>query len=160
MRFQPRELAAKALDVPKDVLVNDADQAEEFKQRVLEWGCGQKQLVEWCEGTFDGISDLVCWLVNIAESMSFINDGEVPCDLTDVRLFGTGELVGADDDLGTVKWPSLSSCIRLSSALQSLLWTSRVPKKSNISNKSGFLFWVYFPVAAWSAARVQQIFLV
>jgi hypothetical protein len=32
----------------------------------------------------------------------------------------------------------------LSSALQSLLWTSKVPKKSNISNKSGFLFWVYF----------------
>ncbi len=40
--------------------------------------------------------------------------------------------------------PSLSSRIRLSSALQSLLWTSKVPKKSNMSNKSGFLFWVYF----------------
>jgi hypothetical protein len=40
--------------------------------------------------------------------------------------------------------PSLSSRIRLSSALQSLLWTSKVPKKSNISNKSGFPFWVCF----------------
>src|SRR5690349_11970367 len=36
--------------------------------------------------------------------MRFINYSEVPCDLTDVRLFGTGELVGADDDLGAVKW--------------------------------------------------------
>ena len=31
--------------------------------------------------------------------------------------------------------PSLSSRIRLSSALLSLLWTSKVPKKSNMSNK-------------------------
>ena len=35
-------------------------------------------------------------------------------------------------------WPSLTSRIRLSSALQSLLWTSKLPKKSNISNKPGF----------------------
>jgi hypothetical protein len=34
--------------------------------------------------------------------------------------------------------PSLSSRIRLSNALQSLLWTSKVPKKSNMSNKPGF----------------------
>ena len=40
-------------------------------------------------------------------------------------------------------WPSLSSLIRLSSAFQSLLWTSKVPKKSNMSNKSRFLSWVY-----------------
>jgi hypothetical protein len=33
--------------------------------------------------------------------------------------------------------PSLSSRIRLSSALQSLLWTAKVPKKSNIGNKLG-----------------------
>jgi len=31
--------------------------------------------------------------------------------------------------------PSLSSRIRLSNALQSLLWTSKVPEKSNMSNK-------------------------
>jgi hypothetical protein len=46
----------------------------------------------------------------------------------------------------------------LSGALQSLLWTSKVPKKGNMSNKSGFLFCVYFHCAASSAARVQQIF--
>jgi hypothetical protein len=33
---------------------------------------------------------------------------------------------------------SLSSHFRLSNALQSLLWTSKVPKKSNMSNKTGF----------------------
>jgi hypothetical protein len=32
----------------------------------------------------------------------------------------------------------LRSFIRLSSALPSLLWTSKVPKKSNMSNKPGF----------------------
>src|SRR5260370_13395574 len=32
-------------------------------------------------------------------------------------------------------WPSLSSRTRLSNAASSLLWTSKVPKKSNMSNK-------------------------
>jgi len=32
---------------------------------------------------------------------------------------------------------SLSSLFRLGSALQSLLWTSKVPKKSSMSNKLG-----------------------
>jgi hypothetical protein len=39
-------------------------------------------------------------------------------------------------------WPSLSSLIRLSSAFQSLLWTSKVPKKSNTCNKPRFSCWV------------------
>jgi hypothetical protein len=34
--------------------------------------------------------------------------------------------------------PSLSSRIRLSNAFPSLQWTSKVPKKSNMSNKIGF----------------------
>jgi hypothetical protein len=33
---------------------------------------------------------------------------------------------------------SLSSLFRLNSALQSLLWTSKVPKKSNMSNKPNY----------------------
>jgi len=36
--------------------------------------------------------------------------------------------------------PSLSSLIGLSNALRSLLWTSKVPKKSNMSNKPGAPF--------------------
>jgi hypothetical protein len=51
--------------------------------------------------------------------------------------------------------PSLTSRIRLSSALQSLLWTSKVPKKSNLSNKSGFLFLGLLPLS-WP--RVRQEF--
>src|ERR1700739_2245748 len=35
--------------------------------------------------------------------MSLINHSEVPCDLSDIRLFGASKLVGADDDLGAVK---------------------------------------------------------
>jgi hypothetical protein len=34
--------------------------------------------------------------------------------------------------------PSLSSRIRLSNAFPSLLWTPKVPQKSNMSNKTGF----------------------
>ena len=86
------------------MLVNDADQAR--KVRAASSGAGvavKKQLVEWRESTLDGVADLVCGLVDIAKSMRFVNDGEVPCDLPDVRLFGAGKLVGTDDDLGAVK---------------------------------------------------------
>src|SRR6266446_5774465 len=47
--------------------------------------------------------------------------------------------------------PSLSSRIRLTSALQSLLWTSKVPKKSNMSNKLGF------PSCAATAASLGRL---
>jgi len=49
-------------------------------------------------------------------------------------------------------WPSLSSLIRLSSAFQSLLWTSKVPKKSNASNKPRFSCWVYQGSARFQSA--------
>ena len=52
---------------------------------------------------------------------------------------------------------SLSSLFRLSSALQSLQWTSKVLKKSNMSNKSGFLFWVYWPRKGFSIGSIAHI---
>ena len=48
--------------------------------------------------------------------------------------------------------PSLSSRMRLSNALQSLLWTSKVPKKGNISNKPGF----FFSCLLWAIAVCQH----
>ena len=54
-----RTRAPKALDVAEDVLVNDADQAEEFEKRVLKWLCGQEQLVKRGKGTLEGVSDFV-----------------------------------------------------------------------------------------------------
>ena len=48
--------------------------------------------------------------------------------------------------------PSLSSRMRLSHALQSLLWTSKVLKKSNMSNKPGFPCW-----ACQNLARFQSV---
>jgi hypothetical protein len=48
----------------------------------------------------------------------------------------------------------LSSRIRLSNALQSLLWTSKVPKKSNMSNKSGFLSCGLLPFCGRKAAEL------
>jgi len=35
--------------------------------------------------------------------MRFVDDSEIPCDLTKVWLFGAGKLVRADDDLESVK---------------------------------------------------------
>ena len=55
--------------------------------------------------------------------------------------------------------PSRSSRIRLSSALQSLLWTSKVPKKSNISNKPGFPSWAYQNSARFQSALRESYHL-
>jgi len=48
--------------------------------------------------------------------------------------------------------PSLSGRIRLSNAFPSLLRTSKMPKKSNMSNKPGFPCWVY-----QDSARFQSV---
>ena len=86
------------------MLVNDADQAEEFEKRVLEWRSGQEQLVEWRKSTFDRISDFVCGLVDIAEPMRFVDNDKVPFRLLNVGLLRTRELVRADDDGLLLKW--------------------------------------------------------
>ena len=68
--FLAVNLAAETLDVSKDVLVNDADQPEEFEERVLKRRCSQKKLIEWGKGAFDRVPDLVCRLVDVAEPMA------------------------------------------------------------------------------------------
>jgi len=58
---------------------------------------------------------------------------------------------GGEGGIILLLFPQLSR-IRLSSALQSLLWTSKVPKKSNMSNKPGFPCWVYQDATRFQSA--------
>lgn len=57
-----------------------------------------------CEGTLDGFADLVSRLVHVAKAMGLVDHDEVPFRLGQIRLLGTGELIGTDDDLRLLKW--------------------------------------------------------
>ena len=45
--------------------------------------------------------------------MSFVNDGEIPCDLPNVWFLGTSELVRADDDLRAVEWVQIPRSLKV-----------------------------------------------
>jgi len=102
-RVHPRKLAAKALQITESVFVDDADETVELEQRVLQ-GCGsKKRLLPIRESRLDGVRDFIACLVDIPQTMSFINDNEIPRRLPDIGIFGSSELVGAENDLGLVE---------------------------------------------------------
>ena len=46
------KLLAKALEITEGPLVNDADEAEEFKERVLQWRCREQQFAASVSANF------------------------------------------------------------------------------------------------------------
>lgn len=96
--FRMAELRVEAAEVAEGELVDDADEAIELLQGVLEGRGRQQQLVAVGEGSLDGFADLVAGFVDVAEAVGLVDDDQVPLGLRQIRLFGAGELVGADDD--------------------------------------------------------------
>ena len=110
-RFQPRlergehlvlgetgELVAEAFEVAESVLVNEADEAEQFEQRILQRRGGEQELVLARQHCLQRVRDDVGRLVNIPEPVRFINHDQIPRHRGDVRGLVAGELVGADYD--------------------------------------------------------------
>jgi hypothetical protein len=102
-RVHPRKLAAKALQVSECEFVDDADETIKLEQRVLQ-RCGSKErLLPICESRLDSVRNLIACLVDVPQTMSFVNDNEVPRRLPNVSIFRSCELVGAENDLGLVE---------------------------------------------------------
>ena len=110
-RFQPRleclknlllgqigELLAKALEVAESVLVDDADEAEEFEQRVLQRRGREQKLVAFLQRQLERVGDDVGRLVDVAQPMGFVDDDEVPWRRSDIGRLAARKLIGADDD--------------------------------------------------------------
>src|SRR3989442_1202319 len=91
--IQIRELFAKALDVGEGVLVDEADEAEEFKQRVLKRRRGEKQLVSLTQCKLECVRDNIRRLVDVAEPMRFVDDHEVPRRVAYIGSLAASELI-------------------------------------------------------------------
>ena len=72
------ELLAEALQVAERVLVDEAHQAEQFEQGVLQRRRREQQLVLAGERQLEGVGDDVGWLVDVAQPVRLVDDHEVP----------------------------------------------------------------------------------
>ena len=95
---QPGEAGAVGLQVAEGEIVDDADQAVEFQERVLQRRGGQEHLAERGHALLDGVGNLVRGLVHVAEPVGFVDDHQIPACLADVRLHLPGEMVRTDND--------------------------------------------------------------
>ena len=95
---QPGEAGAVGLQVAEGKIVDDAHQAVEFQERVLQRRGGQEHLAERGHALLDGVGDLVRGLVHVAEPVGFVDDHQIPACLADVRLHLPDEMVRTDND--------------------------------------------------------------
>lgn len=95
--IQIGELLAEALEITESVFVNEAHQAEEFEQGVLQWCGGEQQLGRVRERPFQRVGDDVGGFVDVAQPVRFVDDHQVPRYGFYVGRFAPRELVGADD---------------------------------------------------------------
>ena len=92
------KLFAEAFQVAKRVFINEADQAKQFEQGILQGRGGQQELVFVCQSHFQRVGDDIGRLVNVAQPVGFIHDDEIPRRVGYIRGFVAGELVGANDN--------------------------------------------------------------
>ena len=85
-----RKLLAEALEVAEGMLVNEADEAEQFEQRVLQGRGREQQLGTFLQRLLERVGDDVRGLVDIAEAVGFVNHHEVPSRVRDVGGLACG----------------------------------------------------------------------
>ena len=92
------ELGAKTVDVPEDAVIDEADEAIEFQQRVLQRRGGQQYLgVNVRQRVLERLGDDIAGFVNVAQAMRFVEHDHIPVDPPDVVSLGLRKLIGADD---------------------------------------------------------------
>ena len=102
------KLLTEALQVAEGVFVNEAHQAEQLQQRVLQWRRREQQLVFAGQRQLERVGDDVRRLVDVAQAVRFVNDHQIPWLRMDICRLALGELVGADNDLRSLEWAELA----------------------------------------------------
>ena len=98
------ELGAEAVEVAEDAPVDNADQAVEFEQAVLQQGGSEQDFrADVSQRVLQGFGDDVAFFIDVAQAVRFVEYDEIPGDTLDVGRFGFGELVGTDDGALLVK---------------------------------------------------------
>lgn len=95
---QARKACAEAREIAEREVIDDAGQAVELEERVLERGRCQEYLREGCDGVLNRQCDSARSLVDVPEAVSLVDDHEVPRCLAEVSLLRSGEVVRAEDD--------------------------------------------------------------
>ena len=97
------ELLPEALQITEGVVIDEAHQAEQLQEGILQ-GCGrEQQFALTFKRHFERVGDDVGRLIYVSQAVGFVNDYQVPWDGTDVTRPAPGEMVGADDDLRDLK---------------------------------------------------------
>ena len=91
------ELIAETAEIAEGVIVDDADEAEEFEQGVLQRSGGEQELVAFLQGSLEHVGDDVRGLVNIPQPVGFVDHHEIPRSPMDIGGLVAGKLVGAND---------------------------------------------------------------
>ena len=101
------KLFTEALQVAKDVFINETHQAEQLQQRILQRRSGEQQLVLACQRHFESFGDHIRRLVDITQPMGFVNYYQIPWNRLDILSLALGELIGTDNDFWCLKRPKL-----------------------------------------------------
>ena len=94
--IQMEKLLPKAAEVAEGVFVDEADEAVQFEQRVLERRRREQEFLSMGECLLEDVGDNVRGFVDVAESVGLVDDDEIPVRGRDVRRLAFGELVGTD----------------------------------------------------------------
>jgi len=106
---QACEAGSVGFQIPKGIVINDAHQAIECQERVLEWRSGQQHLGEGGHCLLDGVGDLTRGLIDVAQAMGFVDYHQIPRGLLQVRLFLARKLVRAEYDSLLLKRVEITS---------------------------------------------------
>src|SRR5687767_11838470 len=84
------ELLAEALEISEDLVIDDADQAEELEQGVLQRRGGEKKLRRVRQGLFQSVGDNVRGLVDVTQPVCFVHHHDVPGRVVNVSRLVSG----------------------------------------------------------------------
>lgn len=97
-------LDAEAVEAAEDAVINDADEALEFEQAVLQRGGSEQDFrTDVSQRVLQGFGDDVAFFIDVAQAVRFVKYDKFPGDAFDIGRFGFGELVGTDDGALLVK---------------------------------------------------------
>ena len=93
------ELAAEGVDVTEEVFINEAGEAVDFEEGVLEWGGSEKDFFTLFQGPSNALAHFIAGAVAVLEFVGLIDGGKIKGDTTDFFFVTTRKRVGANDDL-------------------------------------------------------------
>ena len=92
------ELRLETFQITENLLVHDAHESVKFLKRILQ-GCGRKQhFGSMRDSALDRVGNAIRWLIDIPKPVRFIHDDQIPVQRIEVRLLGSGKVIGTNHE--------------------------------------------------------------